>query len=595
MAPREAYQSKDGKDYPLWINIDEAIDAAVPAYWSKTREERRERGWMFRGQSSAEWDMIPTLYRPPATPEIICQRQAYTETFINDLVNDAGRLGLENLYDDKLLAIAQHYGFYTTFLDFTWNYEVAAYFATKATEDSRIGVIYGYPIKEYEEMRNPFSVWGMTQEETDEVLRSHGMTPLPISKTVEFGDVPRIYQQEGLFVEVRIEEVETFLHNCVDRFYFCQQKGNKYTGQFENWKHLFPPMDRFDSEETYWSFIEMARKQKPELFHSTPQFGEEDLFPPEDPISQYAENWKSNNPDPTKTGSKRNRFIRVEKLIGITKPTVEDQVVVDMDFQNMVSGYYFDRDRKSPYNEDMIRSGRLLIERMSRRPELNNKENLKWLVWELLHHYLGGQGYRCTLRLGMEAQGTDENGAFYFILMERWLESNYRFKVSYQEIQKGWWCGRFDKIGWYRLNMQDLKVQNQPLSKTKVSDITKENPYTHSDAMKSVLHDFLSDIRPFKDGEQSSCIFDLQSILINDIGRELVVGLGLDNTRTCNMLSPYIRPEHDFGQPQFVVEIYDGFLCTLKRANICALHWYYEGEAGVNMLDPSTEVRVGLA
>jgi hypothetical protein len=426
---RESYRSRDGKNYPLWINIDEVIDAAVPAYWSNTRERRRERGWMFRGQSSDEWDMIPTLFRPPATPEIIDARKAYTEAFINDLVKNAGRMGLEDLYDDKLMAIAQHYGFYTQFLDFSWNFEVAAYFATKNSEHARLGVIYGYNIKEYEEMRNPFAVWGMTQEETDESLKSGGMIPLPISKTVEFSDVPRIYQQEGLFVEIRIEELEPFMHDCIDRFYFYQQRGKEYTGKYENWRHLFPSKNMFDSEATYQSFIEMARKQKPELFQDTPQFGEKDLFPPVDPISQFAENWKHNNPDPTKTGSERIKAVRVEKPNGIKRSCTEDRVEVDMNFQNMVSEYYFDRDWKSPYDDEMIQKGRLLIERMCRRPELNNIENLKWLVYGLLNKYLEKQGYRCTLRLGMEAEGPREKGPFYFILMERWLESNYRFRV----------------------------------------------------------------------------------------------------------------------------------------------------------------------
>jgi hypothetical protein len=299
--------------------------------------------------------------------------------------------------------------------------------------------------------------------------------------------------------------------------------------------------------------------------------------------------------DSTNTIIKRSAFVKPEKTKEEIKNEKKSKGETDTNFYNLMNAYYYDSNLNSPYQSEMMRKGRLLIEKMGLRPELNNMENLKWLVWELLNNYLKKQGYRCTLRLGMESEGPRVQGPFYFILMERWLESNYRFQVPYQEIKKGWWVGRFDEVGWHRLMPGNLKLQNQPLSKIKADEITKGNPYFPSDTMSILLQDFLSEMRHFKDGEKGSCIFDLQTILMKEIGRDLVIGLGMENANTCDMDTKYVRPEHDFSQSQFVVEIFDGFLRKLKRARICALHWYHWGEAGINMLDPKIEIRVGLA
>lgn len=593
--PRGSYKSRDGKQYPLWTNIDEVMDAVMPAYWSNTRETRRERGWMFRGQSNDQWDMVPSLYRPPATPEVIAQRKAYTEAFVNDLVKNAGRLGLKDLYDDKLMAIAQHYGLYTPYLDFTWNCEVAAYFATKDPAAARIGVIYAYNIREYEQLRNPFAVLGVTQEETDGLFREHGMGSLPITKTVEFCDIPRIYAQEGLFIEVKPDDVETFMRECVDRFYFYQQKGKTYTGQHESWRHAVPSKAAFDSETTYQSFVEMLRAQMPGLFQGTPEFGDQDLFPPLDPISEFAEKWKHDHPDPLRTTYERHPVVRVETPRADRRLAGKQGSEVDIHFEDLMNACYFDLNWKTPYCGEVMQKGRLLIEKMSQRPELNNLENLKWLVWELLNSYLKEQGYPCTLELGMKAKGPPERGPFCFMLGEGWLGSNYRFEVPFDEIQKGWWCGRFDDVGRHRLKLEDLKLRDQPLSKAKGHEIAIGNPYSPSGTIGAVLEGFLAEMQHFADGERGSCVFDMQSILVRAIGRQLEVGLGLENTKTCSMVTPLVQPEHNLRSPQLVVEVYDGFLRKLKRASLCDLHWHYLGKADVDMLDPAVEVRVVLA
>ena len=108
----------------------------------------------------------------------------------------------------------------------------------------------------------------------------------------------------------------------------------------------------------------------------------------------------------------------------------------EINFENMVNSYYFDRNRKSPYQAGVIRSGKILIESMCQYNELNRLDDLKWLTYELLSTFEETKEYRCTLRLGNDSEGPQEKGQFYFILMERWLESNYRFQVDFNKIQK---------------------------------------------------------------------------------------------------------------------------------------------------------------
>ena len=101
----ESFRAKDSGHYTLWTSINDLIDAVIPAYWSKSRERRQERGWMFRGQAVADWYLIPSLYRPPLTDEIISSRIKYTEAFMNAIDKNSHELKLRDLTETKLLAI----------------------------------------------------------------------------------------------------------------------------------------------------------------------------------------------------------------------------------------------------------------------------------------------------------------------------------------------------------------------------------------------------------------------------------------------------------------------------------------------------------
>ena len=210
MSVRESYATKDGRGYPLWIDINDVIKAIIPIYWFEQREDRRKINMMFRGHADAEWDLVPTLFRPPVNEKIIKHRRQYTDEFMNALVKNVHDLKLKNLSELKLLAIAQHYGFYTHLLDFSRNLEVAAYFATYSQHPARIGAILGYSINEYNELRNPLAALGTSLEESEELLGDLGLPPI---LDENFDDVPRIYHQEGLFIEVPVNKAKAVQDN----------------------------------------------------------------------------------------------------------------------------------------------------------------------------------------------------------------------------------------------------------------------------------------------------------------------------------------------------------------------------------------------
>jgi hypothetical protein len=201
MPRRESFTTKDKREYPLWADIEDLTSAVMPAHGLSGRDWRREHGWIFRGHASADWDLIPSLHRPPCDGHTLRLRSDYTTSFIEALRKETRTLGLGRLSDVQYLAIAQHYGLYTDLLDFTWNFEVAAYFAT-ASQASAVGAVFAFSAREYEQMRNPFAGLGSSRDESDALLKKSGMQPLPDLELVELYNIPRIYEQEGIFIRV---------------------------------------------------------------------------------------------------------------------------------------------------------------------------------------------------------------------------------------------------------------------------------------------------------------------------------------------------------------------------------------------------------
>jgi hypothetical protein len=54
----------------------------------------------------------------------------------------------------------------------------------------------------------------------------------------------------------------------------------------------------FRTDEAYADYVELVMKERPDLFDRSRAFGKPDLFPPVDPISLFAEEWKRTKPLP---------------------------------------------------------------------------------------------------------------------------------------------------------------------------------------------------------------------------------------------------------------------------------------------------------
>jgi hypothetical protein len=294
--PDEAYTvTVDGKAYKLWNDIHVLMDTLRGIYWLEDRNDRRNLGYIFRGQANAEWSLIPSLYRPPSDAGMVRLRMEYTDAFLQDLCNDCDYFDFKNLSIDKLMAVAQHYEFYTSFLDFTWNIEVAAYFATLRDPQHDIGCLFAFGVNEYSQARNPFAAYNQVLknpidiDEAAKIMAQHGDVQLPPLKLVEFSDIPRTAIQEGVFIDFGMEKSRVLMEFCIDRFYFRQR-----TARGD---------DRHRDQPRHLSQRELKREILRSMSKPVPprsELGKKELFPEHDPVSEFVDKWREAHPDPTK-------------------------------------------------------------------------------------------------------------------------------------------------------------------------------------------------------------------------------------------------------------------------------------------------------
>lgn len=596
MPVREPYTSKDGRHYPLWIDINDIIKTLISIHWSKQREDRQKRGMIFRGHADAEWDLVPTLFRPPDDEKIIKRRRQYTQDFMDALVKNADHLQLKSFSELKLLAIAQHYGFYTHLLDFSRNIEVAAYFATRTEHPPRIGAIFAYPIHEYNELRNPFAALGTSLEDSEKLLGDKALPPL---LNENFDDVPRIYYQEGLFIESPINKVKTVQQNCIDRYYFYQRPGITYQGQFA-FETGLPSPKIFATKDAYIAFMEIARREHPELFQQTSAFSSGDLFPPVDSLSVFAVEWKKAHPDPTVIAPvcrKPFRFFGISfGKVSDTAPAKDSApAATTTPFAAAVDKYYFDRERKTPYQVSVIQRGRELIESLRKYKELDDPNNQRWLLWELLRS-VTKEKYSCTVKLNNRTSTGQEDTAFHLFIIDRWLEGKYSLDVPLAQAQQGFWQVRFDKTYSARWDKKpEIHAVPQLFSLQKQYQPIKGNPYNANAEIKQILASINKTLKNCAIGEDGSFVYDLQCISMRGFGRDLQVILGLGNTDNCCFFSPLVDMDCEKGKPQLIVEIYDSFFHALKRTSVCSKHWERYSEGDINLFNSSIEFSLGLA
>jgi len=94
--------------------------------------------FVFRGQADCMWELETSLYReyhrtlPPENDKSLFDRE---KMLLREFVRQYSRFGSNQLFDDKeyyeWFTLMQHYGVPTRFLDFTYSFYVALYFASQ--------------------------------------------------------------------------------------------------------------------------------------------------------------------------------------------------------------------------------------------------------------------------------------------------------------------------------------------------------------------------------------------------------------------------------------------------------------------------------
>jgi hypothetical protein len=587
MSPRrEPFETKDGSSYVLYADIDDVMSVVLPIYWADSREDRRERGWAFRGQASSDWDLIPSLYRPPIDATTLNARQDYTDAFLDALRRESTRLGLTGLSDTEYLAIAQHYGFYTPLLDLTWNVEVAAYFATLGGQHGQIGVIFPFSLIEYEEIRNPFSLFGLTVEESDELFKEAGKETLPDVELVELYNVPRVYEQEGLFMRVTPEKTETLMYECPDRFFFRQRASRVYEGKSLYRAHGIPGRHMFDSDATYETFLADLREEHPDLFDRTESFGTATLFPPADPLSKFAERWKQQHPDPL---SQVNRRPQTSLFTSLTQT---EGGALMTSFSDQVDRYYYGDYPTSPYQSEYLAEGRKLLESLCGSSELNDAEVQRWLLWELIKRNLAG-GLKCTLKLGNARSPRSDDEGFRFTVVDRWLADSYQHTLSQDQLQNTFsqiTFGMLSPRGRPEISVREVQPFAPPATLDKQPP---SNPHKGSHA-RDVLNAIESRLVTVEQGVVGSFLYDFHHAVMLSMGRNLELTAALVERAPCLQRSPLVRPEHADG-PALLVRLADRFTGGVTHTAVCAKHWDHMSAGDVDLMSPNPWMMLGLA
>ena len=433
-----------------------------------------------------------------------------------------------------------------------------------------MGVIFAFSSREYEDLRNPFASLGSSVEESDRTLKMAGLEPLPDLELVELYNVPRMYEQEGVFIRVMPDKVATLVDECIDRFYFRQRSNLVYGGDFPHREHLLLKPKDFDSQRTYESYVAIARKEHPEVFDRTTPFSSATLFPPADPISRFAERWKREHPDPTREAAPK---IRVTSSADSRPPRAER-------FAAQIHAYYYGDFPDSPYEPQFLAEGRVLLESLCDHPQLDDEGVQRWLLWELMNRNLPA-GLTCTLKLGNARSWGAQQDGFRVAAVDRWLQASFQCTLSHQQLEKGFWeisFGRLGNRGHPASEQRNIAIFQLPEWREILSKPPPDNPHKGAGAVE-LLHDIESRLTKLDDGIIGSFLFDLHHAVMMSMGRNLQFIVGIAEAAPCFQRSPMVLPEHIDG-PALFVRVFDRFTGGISHTAVCAKHWDYLCEQG---------------
>jgi hypothetical protein len=574
MSPRrETYRTIEGRNVVLFADINDALSVLLPAHHSRDRNSRRERAWTFRGQRNAEWKISPSLYRPPADAQTVAQRIAYTNSFIQAL-RSASVLQGKSLTELEYLAIAQHYEFYTPLIDFSWNVEVAAYFATRGGRPGDIGVICAFNAEEYSRLRNPFSAFGISQREADDILRDGA---LPHLVTFGHDGVPRIWQQEGLFFHLPSQSIETFNRECIDRWYFRQRAGLVYAGDFPHSRHLLMGRHAFVSQAAYDGYVEAVRREHPNVFDRTAVFdGNHDLFPPIDDLSRFAVEWKIANPSPYAPSH-------------ASAPAAAELLPTGLAVR--IDAYYFGESNRSPYQRQYLATGRRLVESLARFEALNSSQALSWLLWELLRWQ--PEEIKATLKLDDASGSNSGEEGLRVTIIDRWLGTAYDCTLDWDHLVRGFRRITFGKSR-FRGRTEVEIVRAEPI--VPPESVHRQRPCNPFEPRGAdlLVESLKSELHKLERGVLGSFLYDLHGIVLQESGRNLELTAGIVDRAPCMQRSRLIPQDHTDG-PSLLVRVHDRFAGGITHTAVCPKHWRCMSAADWNLFSPWSWTMLGLA
>ncbi len=134
--------------------MKDIIINTVNDYFETIKSYQKSSWWNFRGQSNAEWKLIPKAGR-----NIFCKYddKAMFEAWKRRAISMVEK---EHLTDWDYLAIAQHTGLPTRLLDWSHNPLIACFFACNENKDND-GIVYAYDsdnIRLKTEINSPFDI-----------------------------------------------------------------------------------------------------------------------------------------------------------------------------------------------------------------------------------------------------------------------------------------------------------------------------------------------------------------------------------------------------------------------------------------------------
>jgi hypothetical protein len=308
--------------------------------------------------------------------------------------------------------------------------------------------------------------------------------------------------------------------------------------------------------------------------------------------------WKKSHSDKTlQPSSARNPFSFLRKWF--TKTVPRDSVATDphSDFATAVDNYYFDRERRTPYETHLAQQGRRLIESLRNVKELDNVANQRWLLWELLRSTTDAGKYRCGVKLDNRAESDAGQGTvFHLMIIDRWVEATYFADLPIAEARAQLWQVHFDQIRYRRWDPKpEMTATHQFFSAQKQYQPVNGNPYNSNPAIKRVLESVKKQFSGLEDGADGSFVYDLQNIVMGGFGRDLRITWGHAKKDQCYFSSPFVASDCDKSEPPLRIEIYEGFFQVLKRTSVCSNHWKYYLEAEVDFFNPRIEFHFGLA